>query len=216
MSPRSRMPSGRIFFDPPNSRQVMAFLMSAGWGVSGSPWTYRQAASPNDPKILGATLRANRSYSSSLRLSRKNSSSSSGEKLREPGAVASEVSSSRPRMRRYGWRRAGAPDVFFCAAKRQRRAPLSCHRLAHPLARRKRRVDAGRDHAAARDDLAGKVSLGLEEHVPRQLADGDHVGRLLQLDCLLVDKVALVVDDRVRVERALVGLAGGARAAAWA
>jgi hypothetical protein len=34
MSPRKRMPSGRIFLLPPKSRQVMAFLMS---GVRRSP-----------------------------------------------------------------------------------------------------------------------------------------------------------------------------------
>lgn len=48
--------------------------------------------------------------------------------------------------------------------------------------------------------------------MPRQLSDWDHIGRLLQLDRLLVDEMALVVNDRVRVERALVGAAGWVRA----
>lgn len=34
MSPRNRIPSGRIFLLPPNKRQVIAFLMSAGETVS--------------------------------------------------------------------------------------------------------------------------------------------------------------------------------------
>ena len=40
----------------------------------------------------------------------------------------------------------------------------------------------------------------------RQLADRDCIRRLLQLDDLLVDERALLMDDRVRIERAVLGL----------
>lgn len=40
-------------------------------------------------------------------------------------------------------------------------------------------------------------------HVPRELSDGDHVGCLLELDHLLVNKPAPVVQNHVRVERAV-------------
>lgn len=84
----------------------------------------------------------------------------------------------------------------------------------HPaLALLERRVDARRDDPRAGDDLAGEVAVAAEDEVPRELADGDHVGRLLELDRLLVDKGALVVHDDVRVERAVLGLAGRCRSA---
>jgi hypothetical protein len=41
--------------------------------------------------------------------------------------------------------------------------------------------------------------------VPRQLSDGDHVGRLLELDGLGIDEFAFIVDDDPRVEAAVVG-----------
>lgn len=47
-----------------------------------------------------------------------------------------------------------------------------------------------------------------QDEVARQLSDRDHVRRLLQLDGLLVDKAALVVHDRVRVERAVFHFSG--------
>lgn len=39
----------------------------------------------------------------------------------------------------------------------------------------------------------------------RELSDGNHIGRLLQLDRLLVHERALVVHNHVRVERAILG-----------
>jgi hypothetical protein len=99
MSPRKRMPSGRIFLLPPMSKHVTAFLMSA---VVSRVDIVIDHNAPRLPKILGATLLANRSYRPSLLASCWNSSSSSGVKTREPGDVAKEVSSSIPRTRRYG------------------------------------------------------------------------------------------------------------------
>lgn len=37
----------------------------------------------------------------------------------------------------------------------------------------------------------------------RKLSDGHHIGRFLQLDRLLIDERALVVNDHVRVQRAI-------------
>lgn len=48
--------------------------------------------------------------------------------------------------------------------------------------------------------------LGLEQHVPRQLSYGYHVGRFLQLDGLLIYESAAVVHDHVRVKRAILAL----------
>lgn len=55
--------------------------------------------------------------------------------------------------------------------------------------------------------------VGAEEDVARQLADGNHVGRLLQLDRLLVHEGALVVHDHVRIKRAVLGSTIGRRVA---
>lgn len=40
--------------------------------------------------------------------------------------------------------------------------------------------------------------------MPRQLSDGDHVWRFLQLDALRVDEFALVVNDDPGVEAAVI------------
>jgi hypothetical protein len=45
--------------------------------------------------------------------------------------------------------------------------------------------------------------------MPRKLSNGNHVRRFLQLDRLLIDEVALVVDDHVGIERAVLRLARG-------
>lgn len=46
MSPRRRIPSGSTFFEPPNKRQAIAFLMSAGRG-DGSAATRQHLALPS-------------------------------------------------------------------------------------------------------------------------------------------------------------------------
>lgn len=52
----------------------------------------------------------------------------------------------------------------------------------------------------------------MKHHVSGEFSDRDHVGGFLQLDRLLVDKLAPVVEDDVWVEGAVLGLAfrGGA------
>lgn len=52
----------------------------------------------------------------------------------------------------------------------------------------------------------------MKHHVSGEFSDRDHVGGFLQLDGLLVDKLAPVVEDDVWVEGAVLGLAfrGGA------
>lgn len=47
----------------------------------------------------------------------------------------------------------------------------------------------------------------MHHHVSGQFSHGNHVGRLLQFDHLLVDKAASVVQDDIWVERAVLGLA---------
>jgi hypothetical protein len=47
------------------------------------------------------------------------------------------------------------------------------------------------------------IPLGVKHHVSRQFSDWHHVGRLLQLDCLLVNEAASVVENDIRVHRAV-------------
>lgn len=92
--------------------------------------------------------------------------------------------------------------------KRARRSTTTTTPTYAALALLERRVHTGRDDARAGDDLSREVAVAAEDEVSGQLANGDHVGRLLQLDRLLVDKGALVVHDDVGVEWAVFGLAG--------
>lgn len=109
MSPLSLAPSGKSFLEPPMRRQVTAFLMSERYQLtsfispvvllsylSRSVLRLHVKDSPRFPKILGATLAANLSYSPSLLASAWNSSSSSGVNPLLPGLVARLVSNSIP------------------------------------------------------------------------------------------------------------------------
>jgi len=49
--------------------------------------------------------------------------------------------------------------------------------------------------------------LSMQHHMPRQLADGYHVRRLLQLNRLLIDETASIMQDHVWVEGAIFRLA---------
>lgn len=69
------------------------------------------------------------------------------------------------------------------------------------------RVDAGSDDTRARYDLASEVAIGDELHMTGQLAYRDGVGRLLQLNVLLIDESALLMYDHVGIERAVFLLA---------
>jgi hypothetical protein len=51
------------------------------------------------------------------------------------------------------------------------------------------------------------IPVGAENDMPRQLSNRHSVGGLLQLDSLLVDKVAALVSNHVRIEGAILAFA---------
>ena len=67
-------------------------------------------------------------------------------------------------------------------------------------------VDTSCDDARAGDDTTAERAIDRQGHVSRQLSDGNHVRRFLQLDDLRIDEGALVVDDDVRVNAACTAL----------
>lgn len=71
------------------------------------------------------------------------------------------------------------------------------------LARIEGRVDARGNDARTGNNPGAERSVRRKEHMPGQLSDGDHVWRLLELDCLRVDKFTLVVQDDKGVGTAL-------------
>lgn len=58
----------------------------------------------------------------------------------------------------------------------------------------------------ARHDLVCEVSVGRDEDMAGEFSDGDLIGRLLKLEDLLIDELALLVHDKVRVQRAPIGI----------
>lgn len=143
MSPRSRIPSGRIFFDPPNRRHAIAFLMSAHTRVS-FPLLLPPPESPQGLTLVPKDTRCD----------------AAAEALVEPLApghlakllllLGGKVARPPPGAVRIDLEAEDAEVGLTEGDGSSAAAAL--------LAGLERRVDSGRDDACAGDDFAGEVA----------------------------------------------------------